>query len=48
MKLWQDDEEYELIENDGGCCSLEAVEDARSVAQKVRHTVLCIKLQRSI
>ena len=35
MKLWQDDEEYELIENDGGCCSLEAVEDARSVAQKL-------------
>ena len=27
MKLWQDDEEYDLIENDGGCCSLEAVED---------------------
>ena len=22
MKLWQDDEEYDLIENDGGCCSL--------------------------
>ena len=35
MKLWQDDEEYELIEKDGGCCSLEAVEDARSVAQKL-------------
>ena len=35
MKLWQDDEEYDLIENDGGCCSLEAVEDARAVADKL-------------
>ena len=35
MKLWQDDEEYDLIENDGGCCSLEAVEDARAVADLV-------------
>ena len=35
MKLWQDDEEYDLIENDGGCCSLEAVEDARAVADKI-------------
>lgn len=35
MKLWQDDEEYDLIENDGGCCSLAAVEDARAVADKI-------------
>ena len=35
MKLWQDDEEYDLIENDGGCCSLEAVEDARAVADSI-------------
>ena len=35
MKLWQDDEEYDLIENEGGCCSLEAVEDARHVAEKL-------------
>lgn len=35
MKLWQDDEEYDLIENEGGCCSLAAVEDARRVAERI-------------
>ena len=35
MKLLQDNEEYDLIENEGGCCSLEAVEDARAVADKL-------------
>ena len=34
MKLWQDDDD-ELIENEGGCCSLAAVEDARQVADKI-------------
>ena len=34
MKLWQDDDD-ELIENEGGCCSLAAVEDARQVAEKI-------------
>ena len=34
MKLWQDDDD-ELIENEGGCCSLAAVEDARKVAEKI-------------
>lgn len=30
MQVWQEDEEYEA--NEGGCCSLSAVEDARRVA----------------
>ncbi|SHH07020.1 tRNA 2-thiouridine(34) synthase MnmA [Tepidibacter thalassicus] len=34
MKLWQDEDE-ELIEKEGGCCSLSAVEDARRVADKI-------------
>ena len=34
MKLWQDDDD-ELIENEGGCCSLAAVEDARRVADRI-------------
>ena len=34
MKLWQDDDD-DLIENEGGCCSLAAVEDARRVADKI-------------
>ncbi|KPI53862.1 thiouridylase [Clostridioides difficile] len=32
MKLWQDDDD---VENEGGCCSLSAVEDARRVANKI-------------
>jgi tRNA-specific 2-thiouridylase len=34
MKLWQDDDD-ELIENEGECCSLAAVEDARKVADRI-------------
>ena len=34
MKLWQEDDE-DLIEVEGGCCSLSAVEDARRVANKI-------------
>ncbi len=33
MQVWQQDEEYE--ENEGGCCSLSAVNDARRVAYKI-------------
>ncbi|MBC2581004.1 tRNA 2-thiouridine(34) synthase MnmA [Clostridium sp. DJ247] len=33
MQVWQEDEEYEA--NEGGCCSLSAVEDARRVADKL-------------
>ena len=32
MKLWQDDD---VVEIEGGCCSLSAVEDARRVANKI-------------
>lgn len=33
MQVWQEDKEYE--QNEGGCCSLSAVEDARRVAYKL-------------
>ena len=35
MQIWQDKEER-LLEENGGCCGLEAVEDARMVAAKLR------------
>lgn len=34
MQIWQD-EEQDVIEENGGCCGLSAVEDARRVAQKL-------------
>ena len=34
MQMWQDEEET-LLEENGGCCGLEAVEDARRVAVKL-------------
>lgn len=34
MQIWQD-ETHEQIENNGGCCGLSAVEDARKVANKL-------------
>lgn len=34
MQIWQDEEEYQIEEN-GGCCGLSAVDDARRVAQEL-------------
>lgn len=34
MQVWQD-EEREILENDGGCCGLSAVDDARRVSEKL-------------
>ena len=34
MQIWQDEEE-EVLEEQGGCCGLSAVEDARRVAWQV-------------
>lgn len=34
MQIWQNDNS-ELVEKEGGCCSLSAVEDARMVANKL-------------
>jgi len=34
MQIWQD-EEHEQIENNGGCCGLSAVDDARRVAERL-------------
>ena len=39
MKLSQEDTDYE--ENEGGCCSISAANDARRVADVVRYTFLC-------
>ena len=44
MQIWQDEEE-EILEENGGCCGLSAVEDARRVAQKLEipHYVMNFK-----
>ncbi len=34
MQIWQD-EEQEMLEENGGCCGISAVDDARRVAQKL-------------
>ncbi|KXZ39948.1 tRNA-specific 2-thiouridylase [Alkalithermobacter thermoalcaliphilus JW-YL-7 = DSM 7308] len=34
MQIWQNEDD-DVIENEGGCCSLSAVEDARKVADKI-------------
>lgn len=34
MQIWQDEDYAEISEN-GGCCGLSAVDDARSVANKL-------------
>ena len=34
MQIWQE-EDYEFQEENGGCCGLSAVDDARRVAQKL-------------
>ena len=34
MQIWQDEEEY-IMEEQGGCCGLSAVDDARRVAEKL-------------
>ncbi len=34
MQIWQD-EDQDQIEENGGCCGLSAVEDARRVAEKI-------------
>ena len=44
MQIWQD-EDQDQIEENGGCCGLSAVEDARRVAEKIGipHYVLNFK-----
>ena len=43
MQIWQD-EESKIQEENGGCCGLSAVDDARKVAAD-RHSVLCDEFQ---
>ncbi len=40
MKIWPETGE-DTRKDEGGCCSLSAVDDARSVAYKLRNTLLC-------
>ena len=40
MQIWQDEEEAVMEEN-GGCCGLSAVDDARRVAAHAGHSLLC-------
>ena len=44
MQIWQDEEE-ETLEENGGCCGLSAVEDARRVAERLEipHYVMNFK-----
>ena len=40
MQIWQDEDEFKQQE-EGGCCGLSAVEDARRVAARLGITLLC-------
>ena len=47
MQIWQDEDE-ETSEENGGCCGLSAVEDARRVARSLGIPVLCDEFQEGI
>ena len=47
MQIWQDEAETVQEEN-GGCCGLSAVDDARRVATGAGHSVLCHELQKRV
>ena len=47
MQIWQEEED-EIVEENGGCCGLSAVDDARRVAEKNRYTVLCDEFPGSV
>ena len=34
MQIWQEEED-EIVEENGGCCGLSAVDDARRVAERI-------------
>ncbi len=46
MQIWQDEDEFVQEEN-GGCCGLSAVDDARRVAA-YRYPLLCYEFQGRI
>ena len=35
MQIWQEEED-EIVEENGGCCGLSAVDDARRVAERMK------------
>ena len=41
MQIWQDEDEFRQQEENGGCCGLSAVDDARRVAARSGHSLLC-------
>ena len=44
MQIWQE-ENWQDISDNGGCCGLRRVDDARKgLAKQHRHTALCIEL----
>ena len=45
MQIWQD-EETEVQEENGGCCGLSAVDDARRVAWGFGNSILCDEFQK--
>ena len=47
MQIWQD-EEQAVQEENGGCCGLSAVEDARRVAAEFGNSILCNEFQTGI
>ena len=40
MQIWQD-EEQQAVEENGGCCGLSAVDDARRVAENLKFLFTC-------
>ena len=46
MQIWQEEDQFTQQEN-GGCCGLSAVDDARRVAQML-DSVLCHEFQKGI
>ena len=47
MQIWQD-EEPEIQEENGGCCGLSAVDDARRVAENLGDSILRHEFQKRI
>ena len=47
MQIWQDEDEFVQEEN-GGCCGLSAVDDARRVAAAIWYPILCYEFQGRI
>ncbi len=47
MQIWQEEDD-EIVEENGGCCGLSAVDDARRVAERIGIPYYVIEFQRSV